>query len=98
MKQLKLRTDIKFFIAMRMTEIIGTAADAISTTYNQLLWYDEDGDIIVDFDDRSVNVFNPEHNSDIIQALRMICDDYDFELNKFSCQCGKCNPARQQYN
>ena len=98
MKQPKLRTDIKFFIAMRITETLETAADAMSTTFKQLLWHHEDGDIIVDFDDRSINIFNPEHDEEIIEALSAICDTYEFDLNIHNCQCANCRAARQQYN
>ena len=98
MKQPKLRTDIKFFIAMRITETLGTAADAMSMTFKQLLWHDDDGDIVVDFEERSINVFNPKHDEEIIEALSMICDTYDFELNIHNCQCSNCKAARNQHN
>jgi hypothetical protein len=65
MKQPKLRTDIKFFIAMRITETLGTAADAMSMTFKQLLWHDDDGDIVVDFEDRSINVYYENNGIDL---------------------------------
>ena len=80
MKKTKLTMDTKFFLAMRMTEILEETADAISTTYEQILWNHADGEIALDFADRSINLLGDDYHPIIIKKFLDICEHYDFEL------------------
>ena len=98
MKKTKLTMDTKFFIAMRMTEILEETADAISTTYEQILWNHVDGEIALDFADKSINLLGDEYHPFIIKQFLDICEHYDFELIYHTCQCENCKAERNQHN
>ena len=98
MKKPKVDLATKFFMAMRMTEILESAGDAISDTHQQLLWHHEDGDIMLDFSNRTISVIGNEHHPLIIAHFLQVCEHYDFELNVHTCDCSKCKEQRSQYN
>jgi hypothetical protein len=97
-KQPKVTTATKFFMAMRITECLEQAADAISETHEQLLWHHVHGNIVVDFATRTINVLGDEHHPFIISHLLEICEHYYFALNINTCDCPNCKALKQQYN
>ena len=80
MKQPKVTTATKFFIAMRMSVILESSGDAISDTHQQLLWHLEEGDIILDFAKRTINVMGQGHHPITIAELLDVCEIYDHIL------------------
>ena len=98
MKKTKLSLDTKFFLISRMTEILKESADAVSTTYEQVLWNHDDGEIALDFADRTINLLGNAYHPFIIKCFLDICEHYDFELIYHTCQCENCRAERNQHN
>jgi hypothetical protein len=93
-KQSKVSTATKFFMAMRITEILEQCGDAISDTHEQVLWHHVNGNIILDFADQTINLASDEHHPIIFAHLLDICAHYGFEMNVITCQCPNCQAHR----
>lgn len=98
MKKTKLETSVKFFIAMRMTEILMESAHAISSTHEQLLWPHDEGDIILDFESKCITCMGDDYPAMLIKKLIDVCEHYDMELNFHICNCPNCSASRNQHN
>ena len=98
MKKTKLTTDARFFIAMRMTEILMESAHAISSTHEQLLWPHDDGDIICDLSEKCITCMGDDYPPMLIKKLIDVCEHFDMELNFHVCSCPTCSASRNQHN
>lgn len=98
MKQTKLPLEARFFLAMRMTEILKESAHAISSTREQLLWPHDDGDIIVDFASKCITCMGDDYSPMLLSKLIDVCEHFEIELNLHICECPTCVATRKQYN
>lgn len=88
---------------MKMTEIIGCSADAVSTCHSAIAWnLGDDGTIILSFKDKLVDITDfgiPESITELI--IEEFCPMYDFEYSikeEDFCQCDSCKKIRSQFN
>jgi hypothetical protein len=98
MKQKEFPLEARFFLAMRMTEILKESAHAISATREQLLWPHDDGDIIVDFAAKCITCMGSDYSPMLLSKLIDVCEHFEIELNIHSCECPTCTAMRNQYN
>jgi hypothetical protein len=83
---------------MVITEMLEQSAEAISSTHQQILWSHCDGDIILDFDDRTIKMNGTEYHPILLKKLLDVCANNNFEMVFHTCLCQKCTAERNQHN